>query len=191
MIMDYSELCKITNNTMLIWKESRNIASAEISDKLDRAMSDWVIELTSTLNIWLSKGSNLTTGELILARVNMGSLVESWMKFFYCVYLDDYRVSPKLKKGIPVDPDDKNMTFEDLKQYSRGILWEKDDAMDKWVNKIQSYRNAIHSFQPRSIGTAEEFESDFKTYCELIESIYYKLPPLEEFLERFPYGYTI
>ena len=58
-------------------------------------------ELTDTLKIWIDKGSTMTEGELILARTNMGALVESWIKFFYCVYYEDYMKIPltQNKKG--------------------------------------------------------------------------------------------
>lgn len=185
-IATFKELINVTNSTMCVWKEySRGYAPDEVADKLDNATLEWISSLTETLDIWLSKGLSLTQGELILARTNMGSLVESWLKFFYCVYLEDYRKSPKVNKSGAIDPDEKTMRFEDLKQYSRGILWESGDKTDKWIDKIQGYRNAIHSFQPRAIGTPYEFIEDFTAYCEFVELILDRLPPIEDNLELF------
>ncbi len=46
-------------------------------------MLEWQSELTITLKIWIDKGLTMSTGELILARANLGAVVESWLKFFY------------------------------------------------------------------------------------------------------------
>lgn len=82
-IATFKELMNVTNSTMCVWKEySRGYAPDEVADKLDNATLEWISSLTETLDIWLSKGLSLTQGELILARTNMGSLVESWLKFF-------------------------------------------------------------------------------------------------------------
>ena len=106
-------------------------------------------ELTDTLKIWIDKGSTMTEGELILARTNMGALVESWLKFFYCVYYEDYMKNPltQNKKGKTITVEPNNMRFEDLKNFSKGILWDDDkDPLYVWVDKIQHYRNAVHAF---------------------------------------------
>lgn len=180
-IDSFQSLKKITHSSMNLWKRSRGYSPDEVADKLENAMLEWICSLTDTLEIWLSKAPDLTTGELILARTNMGALVESWLKLFYCVYLEDYRKNPRCKKSNPIDPDSKDMSFEDLKQYSRDILWNSGDDMDKWVEKIQQYRNAIHAFRPRSIGTPEEFIADFTVYRSFVEAIFLQLPPIEDF----------
>lgn len=41
----------------------------------------------------INKGKDLKDGELILARTNMGAIVESWLKFFYCVYYEEYQLN--------------------------------------------------------------------------------------------------
>ncbi len=63
---------------------------------------------------------------MILARTNMGALVESWLKFFYCVYYEDYMKNPltQNKKGKTITVEPNNMRFEDLKNFSKGILWD-------------------------------------------------------------------
>lgn len=177
----------------LIWKESRGFSPDSVADKLDHAMLKWISELTDTLKIWLDKGSSMTDGELILARTNMGALVESWLKFFYCVFYEDYLKNPRtLKKNgnfITVEPN--NMSFEDLKNYSKGILWEDDkDPMFVWVNKIQNYRNAVHAFNYRDIGNADEFVTDMESFYKYVDHILNHLPPLEEFLPYLPFGYV-
>lgn len=88
----------------------------------------------------------MTEGELILAWTNLGTIMESWLKIFYCVYYEDYLKNPKKdKKNKIAEPDD--MTIESLKSYSIGILWNnKKSEWYCWVEKVQQRRNAIHSF---------------------------------------------
>ena len=85
---------------MLLWKHVYGFTSVSVAQKMDAAMLDWIHEMTKCLRIWYEKGVLMSDGKLILARVNMGALVESWLKFFYCVYYDDYLNAPKTdKKG--------------------------------------------------------------------------------------------
>ena len=115
-----------TNNVSLLWKNVHGIVPNPSAKKLDIAMLDWQSELTKTLKIWIDKGLDMTTGELILARANLGAVVESWLRFFYCVFYDDYIKQPMVnKKGKVLEPE-KDMRFEDLKNFSTGILWDDD-----------------------------------------------------------------
>ena len=183
------EVLKIqTKNTSLIWKNIYGIATDATAQKLDVAMLDWMSSLTDALQIWIDKILLMTEGELILARTNLGALVESWLKLFYCVYYEDYLKSPqKNKKGI-VEPE--NMSFDALKNFSVGILWN--DRQDKeyiWVDKVQHYRNAIHSFKWREIGTAVEFADDISVFCDFVDNILNHFPPIEDYIETYPAGY--
>ena len=171
---DYEVLRLQTNNMALVWKESRGIAPDSVADKLDDAM--------------------LTDGELILARTNMGALVESWLKFFYCVYYEDYMKNPltQTKKGKTITVEPNNMRFEDLKNFSKGILWDDDkDPLYVWVDKIQHYRNAVHAFNYRDIGTAKGFMSDMEEFYRYVNHILDHLPPIEDFLPCYPAGYVM
>lgn len=127
-----------------------------VADKLDNAMLEWQSELTQTLKIWIDKGLAMTTGELILARANLGAVVESWLKFFYSVYYEDYCQSPITKRGKMVEPE--KAQFEELKNFSTGKLWDDTSSPEYlWVNSVQYKRNAIHSFGYRDIGTPQDF----------------------------------
>ena len=131
----------------------------------------------------------MTDGELILARTNLGALVESWLKLFYCVFYEDYLRNPrKDKKGLTIEPE--TMSFDDLKNFSIGILWE--DRQDKeylWVDKVQHYRNAIHSFKWREIGTPAEFIDDVSIFCDFVDNILNHFPPIEDYVDVYPAGY--
>ena len=186
---DYDILRIQTSNTAIMWKESRGVAPDSVADKMDDAMLSWMSELTDTLKIWIDKGIFMTDGELILARTNMGALVESWLKFFYCVFYEDYIKNPKTVKGKMVEPN--NMKFEDLKNFSNGILWDDNkSAMYIWVDKIQHYRNAVHAFNYRDIGTAAEFMSDMNEFYKYVDHILNRIPPLEDFVQYYPAGYV-
>lgn len=184
------EILKIqTMNTSLIWKDIHGIATEATAQKLDIAMLDWMSSLTDSLQIWIGKGLFMTDGELILARTNLGALVESWLKLFYCVYYEDYLRNPKTgKKGKMIEPEE--LSFETLKNFSVGILW--DDQQNKeyiWVDKVQHYRNAIHSFKWREIGTAVEFIDDVSVFCDFVDNILNHFPPIEDYIETYPVGY--
>ena len=61
------------------------------------------------------------------------------------------------------------MRFEDLKNFSKGILWDDDkDPLYVWVDKIQHYRNAVHAFNYRNIGTAIEFMADMEELVSVL-----------------------
>ena len=178
----FLQIQELSKNIANSWRMSRGIAPDTVANKMDLAMFDWMCELTDALEIWINKGCSMSDGELILARTNLGSLVEFWLRFFYCVYYEDYIKNPFAKKGKVLDPDDRDMSFEYLKQHSLGILWDDtQDPVCQWVEKIQHYRNAIHSFRFRAIGTPNDFLFDIEKYLEFIEMIIGRLPPIEEY----------
>lgn len=163
-----------TDQVMSEWKDAYGYAPDSAAKKLDVAMLDWISDLSSCLQIWVDKTFDMTPGELILARVNLGALVECWLKFFYCVYNEDYSNNPQTRKGKKLEPND--LTLEDLKVMSRGILWNQGDNTDLWVQKIQIQRNAVHAFNYRDIGTDIDFLMDLDTYTGFIQLIIDRLP---------------
>lgn len=132
---DFDILKIKTKNVVLIWQNVHGITSEEVACKLDNAMLKWQVELTETLGIWIDKGLAMTEGELILARANLGAVVEVWLKFFYCVYYEDYCKGPITdKRGNLVEPED--MSFERLKEFSTGKLWEDRKSFEYgWVDR--------------------------------------------------------
>lgn len=159
-----------TKNTALLWKNVHGIATEATAQKLDIAMLDWMSSLTDALQIWIDKGCSMTDGELILARTNLGALVESWLKLFYCVFYEDYLRNPLKKDNKMVAPE--TMSFENLKTFSVGKLWnDQNEPEYLWVDKVQHQRNAIHSFKWREIGTTVEFLDDISVFCGFVENI--------------------
>lgn len=179
-----------TNNITLLWEEAskEGITPQSTAKKIDEAMLDWMRELTKTLRIWTDRGENMSNGELILARANIGALLESWLKFFYCVFNDNYQSNPKTDKNLkPIEPN--NLSFETLQQYSRGILFQTNDNWDKWIENVKRKRNAIHAFNYRDIGNVSDFYNDIEELFKFIELIEIRLPSVEDYIQCFPQGY--
>lgn len=178
-----------TSNTMLLWKDVYGIASNASAKKLYKAMLEWQTELTNTLEIWINKGLTMSEGELILARANLGAVVESWLKLFYCIYYDDYCKNPiKTHKNKMVEPE--KARFEDLNIFSTGKLWDS-YASDEfaWVESVRYKRNALHSFEYKNIGTPQIFLNDIDYLYDFVDNILSHLPPIEDYIEAYPAGY--
>ena len=95
-----------------------------------------------------------------------------------------------MSDAITVEPN--NMKFEDLKNFSKGILWDDDkDPLYVWVDKIQHYRNAVHAFNYRDIGNALGFMSDMEEFYKYVNHILDHLPPIEDYLPSYPAGYVM
>lgn len=187
----YDALVSHTNYVARVWKKVRGFAPDSVADKLDIAMLDWQSELTNTLKIWIDKGYTMTTGELILARVNIGAVVESWLKFFYCVYYEDYCKIPIENKAKKMQEPEK-VTLEQLKVFSSGILWDDETSTEyAWVDSVQHKRNAIHSFNYRDIGTKHEFLDDINHLYDFVDNILTRLPPIEDFIGDHLWDYVV
>lgn len=135
--MNYTnyDIIKIrTRNNEILWNDIHGIATAETASIMDKAMLNWLTELTNTLEIWINKGESMTIGELLLARVNLSSIVESWLRHFYTAYHEDYMDNPIRDHNQRIKAPEKDLSFEELKELSIGILWDdKQDKMYKWV----------------------------------------------------------
>lgn len=174
--MDLSMIQKFSEEVFDFWENRvRGWAPKDVVSKLEVVKLDWLEDLTKSLTIWKDIGVDMTEGELILAYVNLGSLVEGWLKLFYCVYYMDYLKNPEMTfKGKIIEPND--LKFEVLKQFSRDKLWSKNDSYDKWIDKIQLRRNAIHAFNYRDIGNPKEFLEDINYFYSFIRRIDDQLP---------------
>lgn len=174
------QICSLTDQKLALWADVFGYAPIAAAIKLDKAMLTWMKSLTYTLRMWENQAElgelDMTEGEQILAYANLGSLVESWLKFFLSVYYLDYLHNPHQRKGTVVEPED--LELEELKQYCRGILWSDSakDPMFLWIEKVQRRRNAIHSYKYRDIGKAEEFLDDLEQYQTFLNLICNHLP---------------
>ena len=81
----YKDLIKKTNRLIRIWSEY-----IESVPKKYTVMLNWQKDLTESLKHWIDLGDTISSGDLILARVNLGMLVESLLKIFFTIYHIDY-----------------------------------------------------------------------------------------------------
>lgn len=166
----------ITETNLNAWKNARGYAPDDVADKIDLIMIDWIISLTNCLNTWNKNIENLTVGELILARANLGTLVENWLKFFIVIYLESYNSNPvRNSKGKKIKPE--KIRFDVLrKYYKNNILVKSGGKFNDWIQSIQTKRNAIHAFNYKEIGTNQELQNDFNSYLDFIEYLINRMP---------------
>jgi hypothetical protein len=62
--------------------------------------------------------------------------------------------------------------------FNKKELWSPD--WNEYTLKVQQYRNAIHAFKDRDIGTFREYEESLGKYLEMVRKFNLKLPyPVE------------
>ena len=185
----YKRLLRQTKNTCLLWKYARGFASDKSADLIEEANLNWISDLTLALEIWIDKGEDMTDGELILARANLGSVVESWIRLFLSIYIEDYDNNRfKNPKGNNVRL--KDMSFCELQIYFCETVLG-DNKYDEWLERVRLKRNAIHSFKNKDIGTSREFICDVYKLCDFVDEIVTRLPPIEEYVKQYPIGYEL
>lgn len=179
------EIMELTNDSLIIWvKEMLPLAPDETKKIIDQSRLDWVIDLTNELFI-IKELDEVTNGRIILLNTILGSLTESWLKFFYSVYYDSYsaedtKINKKKdsenKEFYLVPPNE--LSFEKLRQFSNLVF---DKMINEFVQDAQNKRNMIHSFNnPRTteIGSIEDFQTNLIKFLELIKSINSRLPEI-------------
>lgn len=166
------------------WSDAHGWAPADGAALLASARLDWTPSLARTLHRW-AEPVNLPDGDLILAWANLGSILESSLRLFLGVYITDYNNSADdlialqavQKKGPNAGqhhPPDELM-FEKIRQFvtKKEIFPAEDLGL---IGHIQSRRNAIHAFNNREIGSAEEFRAAVSSYRRFIANLAYRLP---------------
>lgn len=170
-----NEISRRVGVMMDFWQSSRGWAPIEAANLLDKAMLGWQKSLAACLPMWIR---DLSEGELILAWVNLGALVEGQLKLFLSVFYLDYAKNINFintdKKGRLKDP--SVLSLEPLRLFFRDYIWEKHELWDEWIYKIQLRRNAIHAFQYRSIGDVQEFQADVVKLLSFIQRIDDQIP---------------
>ena len=164
-----------TKQMLEFWSNPHGWAHEDAYEILSKSRLDRQMALTETLNIWISANKTGSEGELILAWVNLGSLVEGALKLFLCIYYDDYMKSVyKMKNwGKEIDPDSAMM--EGLRKFysAEGIL---DTNWIQWIERIQSLRNSIHAYKDREIETFDSFYKELETYLEFLIHLASRVP---------------
>jgi hypothetical protein len=157
------------------------------SDKLSISRLDWQISLSKALHIWLNvPQQDENDGRLILAWANLGALVEGTMKWFLCVYYDDYLNNPIRNKVKIIEPD--FLMFEKIKKYFLKNVWTPKEA-DRWkpyLDLVQGRRNAIHAYRNRDIGDFSEFQDAVIKYRSFLLYVEGSVPyPNEQYAYPF------
>ncbi len=170
-------------NTWLaeFWGNSHGWVPDEAAILMSKSRLDRQVSLSKCLVLWLSvEHSEKGDGHLILAWANLGSLIEGTLKLFLVAYYKDYKKDIeafKDNKGKLIDPD--GLALEKLRTFfKKKNLWSSD--WNDYTNKVQQYRNAIHAFKDRDIGTFQEYEESLNKYLEMIRKFNLNLPYPDE-----------
>ncbi len=177
-----SEIIKLNENICDFWSSAHGWAPTDAAELLAKSRLDRQVSLSYCLRIWLdAPRDNDFEGRLILAWVNLGSLLEGTMKFFLSVYEADYSKSPKMRKKRnsepePISPDE--LKLEMLKQVFSKEIWtdSQKQSFCSLVDRIQERRNAIHAYKDKYIGIFEDFFEDLSGYLDLLEELEGQVP---------------
>jgi hypothetical protein len=158
---------------MSFWKNAHGWAPSDAANLMNNSKLEHQISLSKCLSKWLG---GTTTGELILAWANLGSLVEGQLKLFLCVFYNDYFSDEDAikKKGYLQNPD--ILMFGQLRQFFVKKIWDTSSNWDKWLNHIQKKRNAIHGFKECNIGDFDMWRQDLRNHLVFIKDINLYLP---------------
>lgn len=165
------------------WSNCEGWAPIEAAQLLSRSRLDWQVSLSASLRMWIREPATaLTEGELILAWVNLGTLVEGTIKTFLSVYYETYRqdiegvkaanvYDRRQSRALPPD----GLTLDKLKKFcaSKEIFTVEDGNL---VELVQVRRNAIHAFKDRPIGDGNEFQSAIRGYLRLLNNLNGRMP---------------
>lgn len=161
------------------WAEPHGWAPIDAANLLSKSRLDWLVSLSYSLYKWEKNPlKEAEYGDLILAWVNLGSLVEGSMKFFLSVYYEDYKndINAIKKWGQQVDPD--GAMFDGLRTFLEKSVWSDNERQDKndWLKEIQEKRNAIHAYRDREIEDFHSYRNQVKKYLSFLIDLLSRVP---------------
>lgn len=174
----------LNTNLSVFWGEmAEGWADEETSEALSAARLDVMVSFSHRLNdLFRTVPPEEETAHLISSWVTLGSLVESSLALFFTVYRNNYMENPvtsRRKKDFGAPLETHDVSFEDFR-----CLMSKHELVSQdlivWIQSIQQYRNAIHFFKDRKIGTREDIEKSLKQYLELLRSLNERMPYPDE-----------
>ena len=147
------------------------------------ARFDRLVSLSGTLRYWAKWP--MTEGELVLAWVNLGVLLEGTLKGFLTIYQHDFvrdvdrhlSVNALHKKGSKAGflKHPGELKPEDLINYfSAQELLTKDEI--KAARKIRDNRNVVHVLLDKHLGEQAEFVKSVEEYRSIQLKLYHQLP---------------
>ena len=189
----------LTEQLLHFWKNAEGWAPQEAADLLTRSRLDRQSSITKQLRLFTDAG-NQESGYLILGWATLGSLTEGLLKLFLAVHFKTYKVHTltddiakivKDRKGNIGEPD--GLMLEKLRQFfekkvfpeNAAEVWASSGEMNwsKWLEMVQSRRNAIHAFKDREIATIAEFHQELSNYLIFLRKIAQSLPYPDEVYE--------
>ncbi|MEW5741714.1 MAG: hypothetical protein AB1938_22535, partial [Myxococcota bacterium] len=140
---------------------------------LRRCRLDRQAQLARTLRQWADPGpSDVADARLILARANLGALVEGTMQLLLSVWLHDFRREFDREKEPPELMLHSVQTF-----FSQNVWTDAERAVwDPWVTEVRKRRNAVHAFCDRDLGEHADFLADVRRYLHFMKAINSRLP---------------
>jgi hypothetical protein len=162
-----------TRDIMAFWQHnSLGWAPTDVSDIFGKTVLERQTALAGALSIWLGRDSE---GELILAWVNLGALVEGLMKLFLCVYLHDYRKAESIwaKRETP-----ESEVLYNLQKFFAEQVWSPEQKVnwDPWINRIRKLRNSIHAFRKADLGSFGEWTQQLRMHLMFLRTLDAQLP---------------
>jgi hypothetical protein len=159
------------------WSSAGGWAPIEAAELLSKSRLDWQVSLSHCLRSWLEPGKgDRQIGELILAWVNLGSLVEGTLMLFLSVHYTDYKASLSAMKTRMAEPD--TLMLDRLRQFVKDNVWTDTDGRKwvQWISQVQQRRNAIHAFRNRPLGSHAEFLEAVRNYLAFLRFVDYHFP---------------
>lgn len=172
-------IIKINTELNEFWSSSKGWAPIKAAELLNNSRLDWQVSLSKCLKLWIKKALSNDSGFLILAWVNLGSLVEGTMKLFLSVHYETYKKDIRvIKKNRNIQNPDC-LTLEPLRIFFNEHVWDKatdEKEWNDWILHIQQRRNAIHAYKNRDIGNFDEFFIDVHKYMVFLQNLNDRLP---------------
>ncbi len=179
-----ADIVEIQAGLAKFWSDAHGWAPVDGATLLASARLDWTPSLARSLGRW-AHPEVLSDGDLILAWANLGSILESSLRLFLGVYINDYHNSQEdleainaiqqngANQGQPYPP--SSIQFEKIRQLlSRRQIFSSNHLA--LIGLIQSRRNAIHAFNNREIGSADEFREAVSRYRIFIADLALRFP---------------
>jgi hypothetical protein len=175
-----SRITTLNDGIRDFWSAAHGWAPADAADLLASARLDRQGSLSSCLSFWTEEPelAEQRDGALTLGWANVGALVEGTMKWFLCVYREDYPEGETAfkRKGKLLEPD--ALSLDQLRQFFARHVWidSERDGWDQWLVSIRDRRNSIHSYQDRDIGDLAALHLAIREYLAFLREVHSRIP---------------
>jgi hypothetical protein len=170
----YESIIAICKRWSEFWPNSGGWGTEEISEMFEQRSMDRLVSMAQSLRHWGDRLEvNATEGELILAWVNLGALVEGALKLFFCVYYNDWNNDP----DAPAYKNEKRMQIDTFFDKLIQFHLEKSEGADRnFLENIRDQRNLIHPLKVGFVFGVEAFRESLALSANLFLSVEGRLP---------------